>query len=463
MTYYISHVDLVDLHIDLTRYSGRLADDLNALSAAVNMLQDDTSIAGQFAEGAKSYFREVHGTFICGLQNLLLAMNDRYSAYFDEHFAFDGDEAAQYDSLMFEDVEKRWAAARPGFEEAHDEFKAILASMADLVEGGTPGIGQDLQLMEQTVRKIGEYDERVAAIERRGEDECSHNFTALNALLSMIEAVSDPNTNINVGSYAPGLISSAPWAGAVFRTIEESRTAHEELGAAAKQTRKDVVRFYESIKAEERAEAGFVGVAKLIVSLLVTMVAGSVIGMTGGASTPFVISAIGTVLTAADGLESGLDLYYGATGDATSTSVGVVKDTLFLGNEEAYETFEALYDVGGSAMTGDYFGAVKGAVDANIEGPSSSYDEAAAASVIDQFVEGRKSLNGDYGERWYEEVMARAPEGYGSADLDASLSWGEAMKSKWDAPEVDEPSADEAIRPDFGNRQIGQPFSRAWW
>ena len=118
---------------------------------------------------------------------------------------------------------------------------------------------------------------------------------------------------------------------------EAANAAYERLSASYEQMRAD----YEAA-CEAREDAGR---AEIIMGLAAVVVGTAAIICTAGAATPVVVAlgvtaGAGSVMYGVSNItEGGQEVYYGATGDLESASWNPIRDTVFCGNQSAYDAW----------------------------------------------------------------------------------------------------------------------------
>ena len=132
-----------------------------------------------------------------------------------------------------------------------------------------------------------------------------------------------------------------------FRTLagayENSRRYQKENVQVIEKAQANITAKIEAEAAAERAKKGFWDAVAAIGTMAIGAAA---IICTGGAATPLVVAAGVSAMAygASNLVEAGHDIYYGLNGDAATRAFNPVRDTLFMGNQTAY-------DIWGSAST----------------------------------------------------------------------------------------------------------------
>ena len=117
---------------------------------------------------------------------------------------------------------------------------------------------------------------------------------------------------------------------------EEIQLAAQKQEAVYAQMQKD---YEDALKAREDK-----GKMNLLTGALAATIGVAAIVVTAGAATPIVVTATvaGTCSTAygvSNMIEGGQDLYYASIGDIESAAINPIRDTVFMGNQSAYDVW----------------------------------------------------------------------------------------------------------------------------
>lgn len=413
MGFYIAHTDIIDQYIDLACYTAQLSDELDSVLASIRAYIDDSTYAGQFADASKAYFGEMHGSFICALQNLISAMNDRYLVYYDSHTDFDSSATAEYTSPVFENVGVLWKAIGSNVEEMTADYRSIAKSISDIVPSASVDDKGIKYSADCICSDMSNHNTRVEQIENDAYEGCKANNAAMNALRDMLTEWTDPQSHISVGTYCPGVLTSMASAGAVFKTMKESKDTHAHLLKNSSKSRKRLINSYKSVKAEERTKQAEERLLSIAIASVVLVISLATAGVGG-------VAVVDGIILVSEGTEAMQDYYYGKKGDATSKSVGLIKDEIFLGNEKAYNFAKTFYSAGKSFSSGEYIQGSKDIGEYFVGGSEGVYDEKAQAKIIEDSWNADETLDLDHGEDDFDRVINYAPSGFEHARLDES-------------------------------------------
>lgn len=345
----VKYKDLYKLSQEYKDELDDFKDAVDECSKAVADMINNESFTGATADSVKSYLSDVHITLLASMKTLAQNMQDQVALYKAGYYGID----SKTDFILGEETINSYKSCLNTQLSTIGEREKIvndaINSIADLVyfsKPSTEGIytsHQTLNTEMDTLKENVSNQESmtVEAIEGSTRVLLTHLKNSINLLKGKSYRMANytPSSFFqNKDAYAMAYLSEAFYQQhkeneELYDTIWE---AEEEMAEAAK----------------ERATQGVwktIGGVALVVTGAVCIVA------TAGAATPIVVAGAvaggGTVaFGVADAAEGGQEIYYGSTGNIDSKSFNVIRDTIFQGNQEAYQVTESIFAFSASAL-----------------------------------------------------------------------------------------------------------------
>lgn len=341
---------------DLYKLSQEYKDELDDFKDAVDecsktvadMINND-SFTGATADSVKSYLSDVHITLLASMKTLAQNMQDQVALYKAGYYGIDnktdfilGEEAINSYKTCLDTQLSRLA-------EREEIVNGAIDSIADLIsfkKPSTEGIYTSHQALNTEMDTLKENVSNqesmtVEALEGSTKVLLTYVKNSVNLLKGKSYQMANytPNSFFqNKNAYAMAYLSEA-----FYQQHEENEDVYDSIWKAEEEMAE---------AAKERATQGVwktIGGVALVVTGAVCIVA------TAGAATPIVVAGAaaggGTIaFGVADAAEGGQEIYYGSTGNIDSKSFNAIRDTIFQGNQEAYQVTESIFAFTASAM-----------------------------------------------------------------------------------------------------------------
>lgn len=323
-------------------WSENLGDVKNNFEVFVNM----ESFSGMTATSLKSYITDVNQTVIKSLQEIFSDFETRFLLY-REGFFTDVDDDLH--TIITEDEMK---TCKTSIEQGYGDFLDTLAlintqvnNISDLVSGmpNEAAIKLGYSLSSKSITTI------LQQAEAHEDYHLKNDFSNIENLISSLTTFCNEmlaQTNKEMKTYQPGDIYGYSSHQALTADYINSGARRQELVfASAKARENESVRqglLINEALAQGRTEQGWVS----FVSYSLLAIGGvACIVFSAGAATPLVValSAISGVATTSyavsNMVQAGYDIYLGQAGDATTVAFNPLRDTVFWGNQTAYDIF----------------------------------------------------------------------------------------------------------------------------
>ncbi|MDY5912263.1 MAG: T7SS effector LXG polymorphic toxin [Inconstantimicrobium porci] len=322
--------------------------ELDNWSKSYNQIVNMGTFQGVSATGAKIYLSEVHGVLLYAIQQAFASYMSRLLLYKQGYYSIDSNLYASLPEEKMKDLANRLSKEASELEGISRDIGSSLNSISDIIPLPNPSKDYLQSNLEGLKKDIDSFSDRVS------DYESSQYNSANGDLKSLIDALERTvkecyNSGANIASYAMGSIAHSSNVLELVNYVnkeneyikgnaETIKIAGDKQAEQFKQMQKD----YEAA-CKARAEQG---AEKIIKGTLGVLVGVGAIICTAGAAAPLVVTvAVCGVggCSAAYGLSSGTegvqDVCHGLAGDLSAVSFNPIRDTIFCGNQSAYDTW----------------------------------------------------------------------------------------------------------------------------
>ena len=337
-----------------TDVSGRVSEwssQLEAIQKAINGIVTMDSFSGTSADNVKNYLAEVHSILYVALWQAAIEFQSRLLLYKDGYYDIDPNIYSVLDYDAMKHYYKKTGELKADIEDVSRTISGALNSVCDIIYLPNPSTGMLVANMDYILTQINKLDQSILV------HEYNHVNGGLKHLNEMIDnlnnmIVSYRNMNDHIRDYHAGdyLNHNAvrTLAGNIQASMDFVNENEQKINAAYER----LTVTYEQMQADLAAEAAAdaradAGTAEIIMGLGAIVLGGAAILCTGGAATPVVVAAYvaggsSIVYGISNVAEGSQEVYYGLNGDIESASVNPIRDTIFAGNQSAYDTWGKL-------------------------------------------------------------------------------------------------------------------------
>lgn len=312
------------------------------------------SFSGKTADCVKSYLSEVYTVINMGLGQAISDYQSKYLLYKNGYYGIESNIYAVMTASTMKWYFDRSAERQETQESLQKRVNSTLSSIADLVYLSRPSSYTLLSDLESVKTKNSELAKDIDDYENSA---CQGDLEELDRLIANVTRVirTYKEDGHRIGNYKSGdylqNMAVLDMARSVLESqkyVAENKNRIEEAGRHQNEVYDQMRADYEEAcrqAAEARADKGG---AEMIMGVVAVGVGVVCIFATAGAATPAVV-AIGVtagVGTTAYGMsqisEGAQDVYYGMNGDISTASFNPIRDTVFLGNQTAYDVWGTL-------------------------------------------------------------------------------------------------------------------------
>ena len=314
---------------------------LKNLQESIASLANQSELQGEAMTSAKSYMTEVHGTFI---QTLTLLMNEYIASfllYKDGYYQIDSHNHAELPEDVFKGLHSDLGKSKQRFEQQLEQLTTAKLRAAGLVNYQGTSHTKTKFTYEKLMKDIKHLDESITQYE---EMHARQDLQAFKELLDATKSLlaEHSSRDRSMGSYQVEDFRQLPSMNRFRLAVQQSAIyLNDHMPQIQAAEDREKVRVY----AEERTKQG---VMNLVFGVLTMVASASALVISGGTMWPIVVSAfkhaaLATLMFgAAKSVEAGQNIYYGLSGDGKSFAMNPIRDTIFLGKGEIYNTVESV-------------------------------------------------------------------------------------------------------------------------
>lgn len=344
MSYRICFDDVTNIHVTTSQSFNKCGETLSQLAEQVTTFTNLPSLKGKAADSMKAYLQEVHGTLLASISELITEYQVRFLLYKDELLQLDSDLHAELDEATFDSLLSFFPNSQNGFQSEAGDLKSVVDTISDLVFEYGPN---DLSINNgygELIHSITTLKEDVGTCEHiHASNDLSSFKELLSSFEGLVSSYMGQSKSVAI-QYQSGAIADIPVAQQLNTAYNNSQAGRADLENKIKDAAgRDEQRFAQLEKeaAEARANQGIWQAIGAIATVTVGAIA---IVATAGMATPLVVTAaVAGSASIAYGVsnlaEAGQHIYYGSHGDATTLAINPLRDTVFMGNQKAYDVF----------------------------------------------------------------------------------------------------------------------------
>ncbi|MBC2258107.1 T7SS effector LXG polymorphic toxin [Listeria booriae] len=345
MSYLVKYDDVTSVGAYVNGNCQTYGGQLQEISQSFTNIVGIPTLKGQAADSMKAYVEEVHGFIIQSISQLVQEIQSKFLLYKDGYYnTIDADNHAKLDENILESTLTFFRQSTNNFDIEHGKLEEVIQSVYDIINVSNISAHAVQDDYQHTTKQVSELKQLVGHYEN---DHATKDFTVFDAMLTSLKgliAEAQAKDSSVVTHYQPRDLlqykDSVALNGAVVVSQE---------GIAANQTALDQAitndgkrwEVLEQEAADKRAEEG---IWNAVFAVGAVIIGGAAIVLTAGAATPLVVTAAiagsaSIAYGASNLVESSQDIYFGLHGDATTAAFNPLRDTVFMGNQGAYDAF----------------------------------------------------------------------------------------------------------------------------
>lgn len=327
---------------------------LDRIESRINALVNMDSFQGAAADSVKAYLQDVYTLLLISIRQALTDYQVRFVQYSRGYYNIDADIYAVLPHESMEELQ-RLPPPEKNYLSAQDAtIRTALNSIRDILSLSTPSCADVNAALTDFTEKVRLLDEQIMDYE--GANQAVANAEVASVVSSLCACINAfTQSRGGIGSYQPGDYAKRPEVLTLYQNVtksmeyvqqnqEEILEAAEHLEGVYIQKQKD---YEEALKAQQAEDRKDEGMATMIVGGLA--IVGGVVAIVGtaGMATPVVVTAYAaggcaTAYGVSKVAEGGQDYYYGSIGDVDTAAWNPIRDTVFAGNQGAYDAWGSI-------------------------------------------------------------------------------------------------------------------------
>ncbi|MBR6627741.1 MAG: hypothetical protein IKL04_07180 [Lachnospiraceae bacterium] len=324
-------------------------DQLSLLESAYTELIELESFQATAAQSAKAYLKEVHGTLVLAIQQMINNYQAELLLYKTGFYGIDSNIYACIPEEAVLKVKNTLSSEAVALSTIGQNVESSIDSVSDIFWVGKPTKYALQGVINTFNTDIEEYRLSIDDYEMR---KISSYTTTVRAALDALQAtVKDYlNNGTNIASYQAGSITGNTYMLDLYTKVQgctDQVAAKTDAIERAVQKQGEV---YEQIQKDYEAACEArkdKGTSNMIMGGLAVVAGTAAIVFTAGMATPIVATAVVTgsctiAYGASNMAEGAQDFYYGCIGDLESGAWNPIRDTVFAGNQKLYDTWGSL-------------------------------------------------------------------------------------------------------------------------
>ncbi|MBC2103442.1 T7SS effector LXG polymorphic toxin [Listeria booriae] len=345
MSYLVKYDDVTSVGAYVNGNCQTYGGQLQEISQSFTNIVGIPSLKGQAADSMKAYVGEVHGFIIQSISQLVQEIQSKFLLYKDGYYnTIDADNHAKLDENILESTLTFFRQSTNNFDIEHGKLEEVIQSVYDIINVSNISAYAVQDDYQHTTKQVSELKQLVGQYEN---DHATKDFTVFDAMLTSLKgliAEAQAKDSAVVTHYQPRDLlqykDSVALNGAVVAS-QESLAANQTALDQAITNEGKRWEVLEQEAADKRAEDG---IWNAVFAVGAVIIGGAAIVLTAGAATPLVVTAAiagsaSIAYGASNLVESSQDIYFGLHGDATTAAFNPLRDTVFMGNQGAYDAF----------------------------------------------------------------------------------------------------------------------------
>ncbi|MBC1918588.1 hypothetical protein HCJ46_07460 [Listeria booriae] len=345
MSYLVKYDDVTSVGAYVNGNCQTYGEQLQEISQSFTNIVGIPSLKGQAADSMKAYVGEVHGFIIQSISQLVQEIQSKFLLYKDGYYnTIDADNHAKLDENILESTLTFLRQSTNNFDIEHGKLEEVIQSVYDIINVSNISAYAVQDDYQHTTKQVSELKQLVGQYEN---DHATKDFTVFDAMLTSLKgliAEAQAKDSAVVTHYQPRDLlqykDSVALNGAVVAS-QESLAANQTALDQAITNEGKRWEVLEQEAADKRAEDG---IWNAVFAVGAVIIGGAAIVLTAGAATPLVVTAAiagsaSIAYGASNLVESSQDIYFGLHGDATTAAFNPLRDTVFMGNQGAYDAF----------------------------------------------------------------------------------------------------------------------------
>ena len=294
----------------------------------------DNKIQGKTADTIKTYLTESHGVILQGILSVSQQLLSKFILYQNGYYNIDSNKDTVIDESFVNFIDEVVKDFVKKQSELNDNFKVHTNAISDIYVANAPQDWNIKSIGGIINRKNENLNNEIINYERTHKNGLSDIEELIINLKSTIEACQKSLGGFDIPTNDLTILKEN-----ITKVYEFQRDNSAEIEAASYNQQAILEEIWTEEQAKLRKKEG---VWQCVASVVTIVVGGAAIILSGGAATPIVLGVGTVVFGTSNAIEGGQDVYYGSVGDISSQSFNPIRDTVFFGNQRAYDIAECI-------------------------------------------------------------------------------------------------------------------------
>lgn len=312
-----------------------------------------SSFQGELADATKNYVSQVHGSLVRSIGTIAQEFLDQTIVYKSGYYSLKEYAYFKLPKTTIEAAVKGAGDALSTMQSQATRVNNSLSNVRDFYYARVPDMSEVVEKTEEFKSDLTKFVENI------DKHESESTIKQLELLEMMLQSLRKSVEECSAGEpskidgYVDGSFYQKESSYHLAVAVAQSEAIHESRGEVLDEAWTADKEFREELEKKRKEQGAWqiVGGTLLVIGGTICIVA------TAGAASPVVVgigvtAGTGTVLFGYAEMYEGADnIYLGSTGDITSDSFNVIRDTVFLGDQESYDFTKNVFAFTSSVMT----------------------------------------------------------------------------------------------------------------
>ena len=350
MSYWIRQDDITNVFYFSNGIISQTSEGVGKIAAAFDNFVGMESFSGAAAENIKAYIAEVHLTTLFSIGEIFTEFNSKFLLYRDGYFSIDSDSRAQLHEETLTENETFYTTNKSEVIGKSEELQGVINSISDIFSCPAPSASAIESDCTHITKTLNQLNQSIGDYEQAHLSDFDNLDKMMSSLNAFIESYSGGH---KLSSYQSGDVMSLPSFNNLLTAVKdasEARNTEENKRVLSIASDHEEVRYKQLVEelAEQReADGWWMTISsgfEVAGGLAVVITSGVSLFATGFAAAPLaipgIIGGIGMVTHGGSNMAQGInEIQLGRAGDPFTVASNPIRDSLFCGNQTAWDTF----------------------------------------------------------------------------------------------------------------------------
>ena len=310
-------------------WQSQLQNILSASNGIINM----AAFRGSAAESVKSYMQEVHNILAPSISQAIAEFRSKLLLYSNGYYSIEADKYAEISEDALQAVLTKYDGCSRSFVDESCRLSSALNNVRDIVNVSPPSSYPVCGDYDTFKKRVSKLKDDVGSYERSKQ---GSDISDLGQLIRQLKATIKDFSSRSASSityYKPGSFTSSASFASLYQQLNRSMAFCDSHVDEVQAAIDNETRVEKEIAAEERQKQAAWDIA---LSCLAIVVGAIVIVASAGTATPLVVAGIaGTMAYSTSNIIEDVQII----NDPYTAAFNPIRDTVFMGNQTAYDIF----------------------------------------------------------------------------------------------------------------------------